>query len=85
MTAPNPLGLLAAQLAQTILAAAQDANTEAWAVGVVTNVDASSNATVSWRGGSLVVKRNANYTPVVNDVVLMAHPKDQLVIVCKIV
>lgn len=81
----SPVAGFAADLAQTILGTVADRDREPWATGVITNVDATGTATVSWRGGAYTVKRNANYTPVVNDVVLMARPKDQLIILCKIV
>lgn len=87
MSAPaNPLDLLAAQLAQTILGAASDATREPFAVGVVSAVDGSNNATVDWRGDSYVLQRIAGAypTPLVGDVVLLARPKDQLIILGKI-
>jgi hypothetical protein len=86
MSAPtNPLDLFAAQLTQTVLAAIRDAATDPWAVGVVTDVDGSGNATVDWRGTAITPKRLATYTPVVGDVVLMARWRDQLTVHGKIV
>lgn len=80
----DPVEPLAAQLTQAILGAVTSGQREPFAVGVVTAV-ISGNATVSWNGGSYTPRRNSGYTPVVNDVVLMARPKDQLIILCSIV
>ena len=77
-----------AKLTQTILDATDAARTEAWGVGKVTAVTPRAGfalATVEWRGGSYQVPYLSSYSPAVGDVVLLARPTDQLVIVGRIV
>lgn len=68
-------------------AAAQDSGSgELHVQAAVTAVDGSSRATVRWGGQTFGTRRNAAYTPVVGDQVLVVFASGSSpVILCKIV
>jgi hypothetical protein len=79
------VSLPAAALTQAILAAAKAGQSNPFAIGVVTASPDGGPITVTWGESVVEASRLDSYAPSVGDVVFMARPTNQLVILGRIV